>query len=90
LTAKRGKTIYAKGEKGFQAKLLFGQRKNTFEKGGESFKLENAFEKFYYYTLDQLQKNLKNHFQKFCKNKLNSANVAQNFNYIKTFICTYN
>jgi hypothetical protein len=64
-------------------------KEKTFEKGGESFKLENAFEKFYYYTLGQLQKNLKRLFQ-ICKNKLSGANVVQNFNYIKTSICTYN
>jgi hypothetical protein len=35
-----------------------------------------------------LQKNLKRHFQKICKNKLSGANVVQNLNYIKTFIYT--
>jgi hypothetical protein len=33
-----------------------------------------------------LQKNLKRHFQKICKNKLSGANVFQNFDYIKTLI----
>jgi hypothetical protein len=80
-------TIYTKGENFFQVELLFGQRKSIW-KGGESFKLENAFEKFYYYTLGQLQMNLKRFYQKICKNKLGGANVVQIFNYVKTLICT--
>jgi hypothetical protein len=47
----------------------------AFEKGGESFKLENAFKIFYSYTLGKLQMNLKRFYQKICKNKLSGANV---------------
>jgi hypothetical protein len=55
----------------------------TFEIGRESFKPENAFEKFYSYTLGQLQMNLKRFYQNICKNKLSGAYVVQNFNYVK-------
>jgi hypothetical protein len=82
LTTKRRETIYAKGENIFRRSFYLANRK-TFEKGGESFKLENAFEKFYSYTLGQLQKSLKRLFQNICKNKLSGANVVQNFNYVK-------
>jgi hypothetical protein len=40
--------------------------------------LESAFWKSYSYTFGYLQKNLKELFQKICKNKQSGANVVQN------------
>jgi hypothetical protein len=63
-------------------------KRKAFEKGGESFKLENAFEKLYSYILGQLKMNLKRFYQNICKNKLSGENMVQNFNYVKN-IDTY-
>jgi hypothetical protein len=63
-------------------------KENHLKRGENLSKLDNAFGKFYYFTLGHLQNNLKSLYQKICKNKLSGANVVQNFNYIKTVICT--
>jgi hypothetical protein len=82
LRAKSRKTIYAIGENFFRGNFYLTKGK-AFEKGGEYFKLENAFQKFYYYILGQLQMNLKRFYQKSCNNKLSGANMVHNFNYVK-------
>jgi hypothetical protein len=45
LTAKRRKTIYAKGGNSFKGSFYLTKGK-AFEKGGESFKLRNVFENY--------------------------------------------
>jgi hypothetical protein len=60
---------------------VFSWPKDKHLKKGENLSnLKNAFEKFYSYTLGQLQMNLKIFYQKICKNKLSGANVFQNWN----------
>jgi hypothetical protein len=76
--AKWRKTIYAKGGEFVQGEILFGQKK-AFEKGGESFKLKNAFEKFHSYTFGQMQMILKNFIKKDLQNSIKWCKCGMNF-----------
>jgi hypothetical protein len=65
LTAKRRKTIYAKGENLFRGSFYLAKRK-AFKKRRQLSNLEMLL-KIYSYTLGQLQNYLKMFYQKFAK-----------------------
>jgi hypothetical protein len=82
LTAKRRNNIHGKGGEPIQGGFYLDKGK-AFEKGGESFKLKNAFEKLYSYTLGQLQKNLKRFFQTDLQKQAKWCKCGPNFNISK-------
>jgi hypothetical protein len=80
LTAKRRKTIYAKGGNLFRGAFIWPKEK--FLKKGRIFQTQNVFENIFL-SLRPNANEFEKNFQKICKKKLSGANVVQNFNYVK-------